>query len=331
MTDSKSDDGYRLDPMSGEWIAVVPGRRKAYKRRTRPAEMPGIEGRCPFCPGNEADTERTVARVPDEGEWRIRVVDNLYPLAAPDAELEPPPGGEARPARGGHEVLIEHPDHDVDMPDFDDAHLEAVIRMYRDRVSALSARPGVGAVAAFRNRGRRAGSSQPHPHGQVVAAPIAAPRVARRQALASAHHRDAGESLLASQVATELRVGERIIEEHDDFVAYVPFAARQNHHVRIAARSAAGGFAGVDDVTLASFARVLGRVLFRVRAATGGAPYNVLFESPPVGKEADPAAFWFVDVLPRRGGRAGFELETGIDVVTVLPERAAEELRAAPF
>jgi len=327
-----SDDGYRLDSLSGDWIAVVPGRRKAYRpRRPRPAELPKIEGRCPFCPGHEADTEQTIARFPEHGPWSVRVVANIFPLAEPGAEIAMPDGGEARAARGAHEVVIEHPDHDVDRPDYDDAHLLAVLQMYRDRVGALSALEGSASVIAFRNRGRRAGSSQPHPHGQIVAGPVAPPRITRRHTIARAHYRATGGTILAAQVAEEQRAGARIIEERRGFVAYVPFAPRQNHHVRIAAATSTGGFGGIGDDTASALASILGRVLWRVRSATSGAPYNLLFESPPVGAEGDPAAFWFVDVLPRRGGHAGFELGSGIEVVTVLPERAAEERRAAPF
>ncbi len=327
----KSEDGYRLDPLSGEFIAVTPGRRKAYKPRTRPAEMPQIAGRCPFCPGHESDTEETIAQTPASGPWQVRVVKNIYPLASEGAEVEPVTGGVLEAARGMHEVVVEHRAHDVDMPDYDDAHLAAVLRTYRDRVAALSSMEGVASVAAFRNRGRRAGSSQPHPHGQVVAVPVVAPRQARRQALARAHHDEAGESLLDTMVKAELRAELRVIEERRGFVSFVPFAARQNHHLRIAMLGARGGFGGVTDDTIAALAEALGRALVRVRAATGDAPYNILFESPPVGAQSHAGAFWYVDVLPRRGGHAGFELGSGIEVVTVLPERAAEELRAAPF
>lgn len=328
---AKAEDGYRFDAMSGEWIAVVPGRRKAYtKVSPRPAELPTISGRCPFCPGHEADTERTVARSPDEGPWRVRVVDNLYPLVTKTAEIDAHAGFEARAARGIHEVVIEHPDHDIDMPDYDDAHFEAVLRMYRDRMGALSRVSDVASVTAFRNRGRRAGSSQPHPHGQIVAVTVNAPRIDRRHARAREHYATTGETLLFGEVRGERRTGTRVIEEHRGFVAYVPFASRQNHHVRIALPNATGAFWSIDDETVASLADVLRRSLARVRVATDAAPYNILFESPPAYAEDDPAAFWFIDVLPRRGGHAGFELATGIEIVTVLPERAAERLRQAP-
>jgi UDPglucose--hexose-1-phosphate uridylyltransferase len=261
----------------------------------------------------------------------VRVVANIYPLATEGAAVDPVAGGVIEAARGAHEVVVEHPKHDVDMADYDDAHLSAVLRVYRDRVAALSSVPGVASVAAFRNRGRRAGSSQPHPHGQIVAIPVQAPRQAKRHALARAHHQAHGETLLDALLRDELRAEHRVVEERRGFVAWVPFAARQNHHVRIAMNGAAGGFGAITDETIAALADVLGRTLVRVRAATGDAPYNLLFESPPVSAEGDAAAFWYVDVLPRRGGHAGFELGSGIEVVTVLPEGAAEELRVAPF
>jgi UDPglucose--hexose-1-phosphate uridylyltransferase len=44
----------------------------------------------------------------------------------------------------------------------------------------------------------------------------------------------------------------------------------------------------------------------------------------------DAAEFhWHIDIAPRLGTRAGFELGTGIEINPVAPERAATELREA--
>lgn len=325
-------DGYRFDVMSGDWVAVVPGRKKAHRSRAKRAvELPVIDGECPFCPGNEAETEASVATVPEAGPWRIRVVNNLFPLAsrAPASVASSPEAADLfRPATGAHEVLIEHPAHDLDLSDYEDDHLRAVLGIYRDRALALASLPEAESIVVFRNRGRRAGSSQPHPHGQIVATPVPAPRAVRRQALASAHYAAHGQTLLEAQVAFERAAGDRIVLDHGEAVAFVPFAPRQNHHVRLVAARATGLFGDATDVQVAAIARALGEALRRLRNATGGVPYNVLFESAPVADREDPSSFWFVDILPRRGGPAGFEHSAGIDVVTEDPERSAEMLRA---
>ncbi|HEX5690163.1 MAG TPA: galactose-1-phosphate uridylyltransferase, partial [Roseiflexaceae bacterium] len=66
-----------------EWVIISTERAKrpeqfvqADKERVedRPEYAPG----CPFCPGNEEiDLERL--RLPDQGDWVVRVVQNRYP------------------------------------------------------------------------------------------------------------------------------------------------------------------------------------------------------------------------------------------------------------
>ncbi len=327
-------DAYRFDVMSGDWVAVVPGRKKAHAMRRGRVELPSPEGPCPFCPGNEAETEATVAAFPETGPWQVRVVNNLFPLASALAAVgdstEDPGSPLERLAVGVHEVLVEHPGHDLDLPDYTDEHLRAVLGVYRDRARALATLPGAQTVAVFRNRGRRAGSSQPHPHGQIVATPVPAPRAVRRQALAAAHFAEHGVTLLETQMADERAAGRRVVLDHGTALAFVPFAPRQNHHVRIAAAGASGMFGDASDDQVAHVAALVGPVLRRLRAATGGVPYNILFESPPVADRDDPASFWFLDVLPRRGGPAGFEHSTGIHVIIEDPDASAAMLREPP-
>jgi len=134
-------------------------------------------------------------------------------------------------------------------------------------------------------------------------------------------------SLLDTQLADERAAQQRVVLDRGEGLAFVPFAPRQNHHVRIALARATGMFGSATDDQLAELTALLGSVLRRLRAATGGVPYNILIESPPVVEETDPASFWFIDVLPRRGGPAGFEHSAGIDVVTEDPNASAAMLR----
>ena len=326
-------EAFRYDALTGRWVAVVPGRKAAFRGAPHPAELPRLRGRCPFCPSHEADTEETVAALPAEGPWRVRVVHNLYPVVRPDARaIEVPSSGDppvtSVPARGRHEVLIEAPEHDLDLPDMPVAHLADVVRMYRDRVRALWEVEGVKTVTAFRNRGRRAGSSQPHPHGQLTAITLRAPDVAVRHAQAQRFAQKKGGSLLEAVLAEELAAGERIVEENEHFVVLCPLAPHRGDQTWIVPRSPRGSLRDLPDALLAPAAEVLRRTLRRVRTVTGGVAYNLVFRMPPADAPTDDASFWYLDILPRRGGGAGFELGTGIQIVTVAPEATAEALRA---
>ena len=71
----------RLDPLSGRWVVVSPGRsERPYSFVTRSPWQPDGLGRpCPFCPGNEEDTPPALETYGPTGGWLVRVVPNLYP------------------------------------------------------------------------------------------------------------------------------------------------------------------------------------------------------------------------------------------------------------
>jgi hypothetical protein len=63
-------------------------------------------------------------------------------------------------------------------------------------------------------------------------------------------------------------------------------------------------------------------VCARLRRALGEHDYNVLLRDPPVGARS----FFTLEVLPRTGGDAGFELLTGTPISVLAPETAARQL-----
>lgn len=302
----------RLDPFTGRSVLVAPGRFGI--GGTKPGGLPEpSDRRCPFCPGHEADTEATLARWPADGPWGVRVVANKFPVVAPGFEGAP----------GRHEVIVESPDHDADLADLDGAHLEALLRIWRDRVRALEADEAVEAVLLFRNRGRRAGSSQPHPHGQIAATGWVPSEVALRWSLARAHHAAHGETLGATELRREL-AGPRLLRADERVASFCPFAPTRPFEVRFAPR-VDGAFVDVSDATLVALAEHLGDAARRLRERTRVRDFNLVLRLPPA-RERGPAATWHLDLLPRTGGDAGYELAGGEMIVVVTPEAAAEAL-----
>lgn len=294
----------RRDPWSGAESIVAPGRLVI--GGVRPGGLPEPSTRCPFCPGHEAETEATVAAYGEP--WRVRVVLNRFPLVS-----------DAMPAaRGRHEVVIETREHDVDLPDLDDARLAEILRAYRDRARALGTSPGIAAVVLFRNRGRRAGSSQPHPHAQAVALDYVPPALRARDAIAAA------DPELFERTIEHERRGGRVIAEHDGFVTFAPYASARAHEVRITPSRRVERLALLGDGELAALATHLGAALRALRARMGLADYNLLFRDPAIGATA---GFFSLEILPRTGGDAGFELHTGSSICLVAPEETAAALR----
>ncbi|MCC6874182.1 MAG: hypothetical protein IT378_07720 [Sandaracinaceae bacterium] len=311
----------RLDPFTGRYAVIAPARSGL--GAARPAGLPERNEHCPFCRGHEADTEATILAWPSEGPWRVRVVANRFPIVEPGEQVSLTSG--ALPARGAHEIVIDSDAHGADLGDLDDEHAAALVRVYRDRVRALEARAEHAVL--FRNRGRRAGSSQPHPHTQLAGLDFVPIDVAHRWERAQAHHRAAGRSLWASSLDDELRAGTRIVESTTSIVTFCPFAPTRPWEQRLMPRTA-GRFAAIDDALARDLGRALVRAHARLRRVLGEVDYNVVLRQPPA-RALGPAAGWHLELLPRLGGDAGFELSTECMVVVVAPETAAAALAAA--
>ncbi|MEM1417330.1 MAG: hypothetical protein AAGH15_20700 [Myxococcota bacterium] len=322
---------YRHDPMTDGWRIVAPSRKQVPlgERAKEEPLLPEPAGPCPFCPGREGDTEPTVWQDPPEGPWVVRVAPNKYPaVRATDLEVPAVGGGHVRPGAGIHEVIVEGPDHDGDLATFEVDLLRRVLRAYRQRVRTHEEVDGIRHVSLFRNRGRRAGSSQPHPHAQVLAATVLGPAVRLRWDLAREHERREGETLLSTVVERELRIGDRLVEAAGNVIAFCPFAPATPYETWVAMRGATGPFGETDDAALDRFAEVLQRALRRAIRVSGRQAYNVIFRLPPTRARRDPAAFWYAELIPRSGPGAGLEMASGMPLVWVTPEDAAARMRA---
>jgi UDPglucose--hexose-1-phosphate uridylyltransferase len=255
----------------------------------------------------------------------VRVVKNLYPVAYEGARAaHHPVSGRAAPLFGVHEVVIESREHDVDLPDYSVDHLADVLGVYRDRMRALATMEGIQHVSAFRNRGTKAGSSQPHPHGQLLATCVPGVEATRRYDIACAH--EGPHNLLTTVLSSEIAEGARIVHEGPQFVLLCPFAPQLDHELWVVPRDSRGAFRELADERLGPLASALKDAVARLlRVCLGN--YNLVFREPPVGAQAAHGRFWYLALLPRPGLGAGFELESGTRIVTVSPEHAAAELR----
>ena len=91
-------------------------------------------------------------------------------------------------------------------------------------------------MLVFENRGREVGATIDHPHGQIYGYPFVPPAPAREGDASRAH----GCARLRAKSQRELESGARIVCEHGDWVAWVPFASGYAYGMRIAPRAHVG-------------------------------------------------------------------------------------------
>ncbi len=283
----------------------------------------------PFAPGHE---DRTPPELDRDGDpWSVRVVPNLFPAlteVAAGVGEDPLAAGRgepelfvARPAAGGHEVVINAPESVWSLGEVSPEQVERAMAMWRRR---MNAHPDASYVHVIVNEGREAGASLPHTHSQLYGLPLVPAEIAReRERFTAYSERTQGRNLLEDVVQEEVRRRERLVAVDPEAVLLCPFASRVPFHMQLVPRRPAARFE--DEGPLG--AALLHAALGRLRDALGGLPpLNMWVRTAPRGAEH---FCWRIEILPRLAHLAGLELGTGMHLNVLAPESAAERLRGA--
>jgi UDPglucose--hexose-1-phosphate uridylyltransferase len=125
------------------------------------------------------------------------------------------------------------------------------------------------------------------------------------------------------------------VSENESFVAVCPFASRLPFEVWIIPTKQDPWFENVTVGERRLLAAALQDVLRRLYVGLNDPSYNYFIYSAPcdeTGFVCDASTFkhfrWHLTVVPRLHVWGGFELGTGLEINTMLPEEAAEYLRA---
>lgn len=310
---SESRAHLRWHPLRAEWIAYAAGRQE--RTFLPPAEF------CPLCPTRPGGPP---TEIPFE-DFEVAVFENRFPAFS--AQPGPPPDvpGETTPALGGCEVVVYTPEHTGSLGTLAQERRELLVRVWAQRYRDLYGREEVLHVMPFENRGEAVGVTLHHPHGQIYAYPFVPPVL---QAEAAAFRR---EPVLVNLLA---QAGSRfIVEDGAGAAVIVPPFARFPYETWVIPKRAQPGPWSLDDAEVTAVARALGRVVSRYDALFDRPlPYVMVLHAAPKGEEAH---FHFhVEFYPIMRGpdrlkyMAGTELGAGTFTADVLPEDAAQALRA---
>jgi UDPglucose--hexose-1-phosphate uridylyltransferase len=321
--------------VTGRWVSLAPA-RGARPDTAATAREPVASARddCPFCEGHEDRTPPEVAAVRDGGQpdgpgWRVRVVPNLYPAFAPDdgpTDLSDALH-EYGPALGACEVIIHGPEHDRWLPYMaaEQAELVMVTTWERYRHHAVG---GAGAVVPLYNHGRSAGASLAHPHGQLYATRLAAPKLNEELAGAEEAHRKVGGCVFCQMAGAEEVAGERLVLADEHFVAFAPWASRSPFECWIIPRAHLADFGASSEALAAALGVSLRGVLWKIVQELGEVPLNWYVHSLPNPPAESQASYhWHLEIRPKLTDIAGFEMATGTYINTLAPESAAQMLR----
>jgi UDPglucose--hexose-1-phosphate uridylyltransferase len=259
----------------------------------------------------------------------VRVVPNLYPAFSPEGpspELDDHMH-QRLPALGTTEVIIHSPDHRRWLPYLSAEQASSVMLTTRHRY-IRNAAPNMATVLPLYNHGAGAGASLEHPHGQLYAVSQLVPEIEIEIAGARRAFREVKECVFCHLVAVEEAAGLRVISSTEHFIAIAPWASRGAFECWILPREHRADFGGISEARASELGGFLRAVLWRLVRELGDPELNWYIHSlPNAGGENAVAYHWHLEIRPRVGEIAGFELGSGMFVNTVAPEEAVLALR----
>jgi UDPglucose--hexose-1-phosphate uridylyltransferase len=322
----------RYNLISREWVIIATERAKRphdfikQKQEKKPVEE--YRKDCPFCRGNENQTPRETFRIEKSG-WQVRSVYNKFGALANDIEPVRKNSGlySSISGFGVHEVIVEHPLHNLCIPLMGVQEVQDIILAYKNRYQEISQCNHVKHIVIFKNHGSSAGTSLEHPHSQLIATPLVPPQSRSRLEQAANYFDLSGRCLFCQTLEEELAAQERIVLESDEFVSFVPYAPLSPFHIWIFPRKHVASFSQINEREIASLAANLKGTLTKLYLGLDNPDYNYVIRSLPVKEQGVEYFHWYLSIIPRVSQPAGFELGSGMFINTSLPEEAANFLR----
>lgn len=332
----------RTDVLTGRQVIVAPERGSRPGACSSEPTLTNPESGDPFLEGREFKTphEKLALRrddtSPDQTGWLIRVIPNQFPAVRPnnlqEASANFVTGREVVDstlhrqisASGHHEIVIESPRPESCFADLSVAEAVRIVLAWQRRVRDLETLNGIRSVTVFKNEGFSAGASLPHVHSQILAMHTVPLEMQTRELRMDKYRTATGHRLLKVLCEEEIRKQERVIDLAEDSVLLCPFAGRVGWQMRCIPQHSDASFSMTSESVVVQMASQLWAAARSLRHCAGRLALNLTLVQP---MHARNAADWFLELLPRPARLAGFELATDVDIVTIPPEAAAEQLR----
>lgn len=125
-------------------------------------------------------------------------------------------------------------------------------------------------------------------------------------------------------LADEIKDKKRIVFENKMAIVFAPFASHSNFELRIFPKKHEAHFEKMDKKELTYFAEALRQSLRKIYKGLKDPSFNFFIHTAPTIPHQDYQHYhWHIEILPKVSIWGGFELGTGIDIVSMSPEATA--------
>src|SRR3989344_691320 len=326
----------RQDLTSGDCVLFSP------KRGLRPHQFRSGEkiqrvskSKCIFETPEKASGGVLITSYPDLKKWRVQIVPNRYPVVSDkDDKAKIRKHGFYSYIEGyGHHELVITKDHDANFPELSIVDANMLFNAFRDRYKSIAQDKNATYISIFQNWGPKTGASIYHPHYQILSTPIVPPLSARSLANAKKFEREHKKCVYCYK--TEIaKKDKRIIHEDKLSIAFAPYAPKEPFEFTVFPKAHSPYFEDASESEIYSVVKNLQKGLLKLEKVAKNVNYNFYIHTAPSKDKKNHAFYhWHIQVIPREitprlGITGGFELTTGVEINSVLPEDAVKVLNA---
>ena len=323
---------FRYCKLTREWTLFAPERLRRpndlnNKRDVSLGEI--IHEKCPFDMGREEFTPQEITRVSQDGKWKCRVVPNLYNALSINVESKTYRDNffEAHLGFGAHEVVIETPNHDMQIWDYDFNDLVNYFTILQERAINLQKDSRFFYLSIFKNQGSDAGASMAHSHSQIMALPFLPKKIQEEIAYKKEYFKEHKRALLDDIVYEELIHEKNIIAQNSEFIVYCPYASSFAFEAKIVSKKKLASLIEFNKSDLSALCDITKEFFTKYYRALGEVSFNMIIKNAPYKAYTKDTKEYFrfnIEIKPRIYKQAGFELDSDININVMLPEEAAK-------
>ena len=305
----------RKDYILDRWVIIATERAKRphdfIKESTKKKETS-----CAFCKGSENLTPNEILRIPNDNNWKVRVIPNKFPAVKLQGDYNIKTHNDFytfAEAYGSHEVVIETPDKDKQLWDIKAEDMKLIFEVYIQRINELLKIPGIKYVQIFKNHEAAAGTSITHSHSQLIAYEKI-PHVVENEVKASKNHQSCPYCSIIQKEKDSLR---RCFE-NNNFIAFCPYGSRFPFEIWIFSKQ---HLTALQECNLDDLSSITKQILEKLKQLN--APYNYMIHYSPTKEDN---LHFHIEFIPRLSTWAGFEY-SGTIINSMPPEDAARFYR----
>ncbi|MBU2229359.1 galactose-1-phosphate uridylyltransferase [Patescibacteria group bacterium] len=310
MTANTQKPEIRKDYIQDKYVIIAPRRGKRPHDFEQIVSKVSREKKCVFCPEN-VEKDLIIRKYHGQGKnWSLLTLKNKFPAVTLDNSE----------AYGTQEVIIETPDHAIELENLPESQIKELFDVYAERTYEISKIDKIEYILIFKNDGGKAGQSIAHAHSQVFATAFLPPHLIDKSQKTQKYKLENGTCVYCDVIEKE-RKGPRFVFEDKNVIAFTPYASIHNYEIWIMPKRHLDNITVLTSAERMSFAKTLKKILLKV--AELGLPYNYYFHQ--VINDEDQHLY--MKITPRGSVWAGVEIGSGVIINSVSPEDAAEFYR----